>query len=490
MVRQTGRKFPVSNPVEPRLTWRQRLARLFRALSGLTQTEFGERTGIDPILIDRHEQGKAEPKLDTLRRQAQGADLTVQEGEEILRYAGMLRRQRRRAGLGSTELFEDLESLGSRVHERLLRLPLAGRPPRAEDREKAEELWAQVKDLPEDQQLAIVRVGREFQNWALAVRCCDESVTQASRQLERAASLARLAQEIAERVPGPEGWRDRIWGYSAAHASNVSRVAGDLVLARAGLEEAKQRWLAGSDPEGLLDPGRLLDLEASQCRDERDFDQAISLLDDAFEVSHCQGRILIKKGSTLAVMGEYERALATFLQAEPLVERQGDPRQQYMLRFNTAVCYTHLDRFTEAAGLLRQVHEAVEERDDKNEACRVTWLAGRIAAGQGRAEEARSLLGQARQGFAAREMWYDMALADLEIAPLLLAGNRTAEVQELARELVAAFEARNVHREALAALRLFQEAAEQEEATAELARRVLRYLFRARFDEGLRFNGS
>ena len=83
-----------------------------------------------------------------------------------------------------------------------------------------------------------------------------------------------------------------------------------------------------------------------------------------------------------------------------------------------------------------------------------------------------------------------MALADLEIAILWLAGNRTAEVQAMARELVAVFEAKGVHREALAALRLFQEAADCEEATAELARQVLRYLFRARYDEGLRFNGS
>ena len=44
-----------------------------------------------------------------------------------------------------------------------------------------------------------------------------------------------------------------------------------------------------------------------------------------------------------------------------------------------------------------------------------------------------------------------------------------------------------MHREALAALQLFQEAAERDEATAELARRVLGYLFRARYDQGLRF---
>jgi hypothetical protein len=40
----------------------------------------------------------------------------------------------------------------------------------------------------------------------------------------------------------------------------------------------------------------------------------------------------------------------------------------------------------------------------------------------------------------------------------------------------------------MAALRLFQEAAERETATTELARRVLGFLYRARYDQGLRFN--
>ena len=43
------------------------------------------------------------------------------------------------------------------------------------------------------------------------------------------------------------------------------------------------------------------------------------------------------------------------------------------------------------------------------------------------------------------------------------------------------------HREALAALGLFHQAAERQEATAELARDVLRFLFRARHDPALRF---
>ena len=84
-------------------------------------------------------------------------------------------------------------------------------------------------------------------------------------------------------------------------------------------------------------------------------------------------------------------------------------------------------------------------------------------------------------------MGFDVALALLEIAVLLLDLGRTAEVKALAPDLARLFSAQGIHREALAALRVFRRAVEKDEATAALARRVLGFLFRARYDEGLRF---
>jgi hypothetical protein len=128
------------------------------------------------------------------------------------------------------------------------------------------------------------------------------------------------------------------------------------------------------------------------------------------------------------------------------------------------------------------------ESGDEIALIRATWLQGRIAAGLGRSWEARQLLEQARRDFSARGMSYDIALALLEEAALLLDQGRTAEVKALARELSEVFAAKGVHLEALKALQLFQEAAEAESATAGLARSVLSYLFRARHDPTLRFN--
>jgi hypothetical protein len=186
-------------------------------------------------------------------------------------------------------------------------------------------------------------------------------------------------------------------------------------------------------------------------------------------------------------MGEYERAIEALLEAEALPEVQMDPRLRNILHCNLAFNFSHAGRFAEAAELAQQVREVAGEMGDAIGLLRATWLDGRIAAGLGRTGEARGLLAQARREFAARNMGYDVALALMEEAVLLLDQGRTAEVKALTRDLPAIWGAEEVHREALAALRLFREAAEREAATAELARQVLCYLFRARHDEGFRF---
>jgi tetratricopeptide (TPR) repeat protein len=169
--------------------------------------------------------------------------------------------------------------------------------------------------------LVMVEDAEELQTWNLCVRVCVASVEAASRDVEAAAEWAQLGQEIAARVRAPEGFRNRLQGYALGHAANVLRVSGKLKEADATLEEAKRLWHSGADPAAVLDPGRLLDLEASLRRDQRRLDEALARLDEAAAVGRCPERVLIKKGITLEKMGEYEQAVETLLRAEPLVER-------------------------------------------------------------------------------------------------------------------------------------------------------------------------
>src|SRR5438105_2001910 len=77
------------------------------------------------------------------------------------------------------------------------------------------------------------------------------------------------------------------------------------------------------------------------------------------------------------------------------------------------------------------------------------------------ADEVIPALEEVRQWFAAKDNPYDTALATLELATLYLEEEHTAKVKELVREMSPIFEEQKIHREALAALILFRDAALQ-----------------------------
>lgn len=357
-------------------------------------------------------------------------------------------------------------------------------------RRRAGELLEMLRGLPEGSRSAVVKVVEEYQSWALCELVCDESVREASRNLEAAASWARLAEEIAATVRGPEGWRRSVLGYAKGHGANVLKVVGELEAADVMIEEAKRLWKAGADPEQVLDPGRLLDLEASLRRDQTRFPEALAVLELAVPVSRFPERPLLLRATTYEAMGDYGRAIEALFQIVPLMDQQAEPRQRYVLLFNLATNFCHIRRYDEAYQLVEKIRPLLIAQNDKIDLLRLTWLEGRIAAGLGRPRDSLRALGEARRGFAEEKMSYDNALALLEESVLLLEDGQTAEVKNLAQELAEVFESNGIHREALVALRLFHEAAEREQATAELARRILAFLFRARHDQGLRFTDS
>jgi tetratricopeptide (TPR) repeat protein len=448
-----------------------------------------EATGIDRATIQHYESGRFPLPEEHLERLAVPSGLTVAAGEEVLELADTLRQPRVRQGRGAEDLIAELGETRRvrRAWQQLLRMRLPARPPCPADRVQARELLSLLKELDEDQRLGAVQAAEQLHTWAFCIEAAEESRRAASRDVQEAAAWARLASEAVKRAQDDAAFLRKIQGALTAIEGNVLRVEGRIKAARSAFGPAQELWDTGSDPWQLLDPALLLDLEASLCRAERKFDAALDRLDRALKVGHYPERYLIKKGFTLEVMGEYERAVEALLKAAPRLDRQRTPRLWYQQRFNLAVNYTHLQRHSEAAGLLEGVREAVLEVGDEIFLIRLKWLEGRLAAGLGQREEALRLLGEAQQQFADRKMWYDVALALLEVTVLLLDEGRTAEVKELTPALAKVFESQDIHREALAALQLFQDAAEREEATAAFARKVLRFLFRARHDEEVRF---
>jgi tetratricopeptide (TPR) repeat protein len=268
------------------------------------------------------------------------------------------------------------------------------------------------------------------------------------------------------------------------------RARGDHQPAELELEVAyRLRVASGEEFARLFNPARLLGFESSLRRDQRRFDQALGLLEAALaeDRGDLRSHLLINKAKLLIDMGDLEAALAGLENAEPQLLAGGAPRLSFAAHSNRAYCLSLLERHDEAAHWLAEARRLAGPHAAALERLRLDWVAGRVAAGTGRTAEGIAALERVRREFAARGMAYDAALAALELASLYLEQGETSRVKALVREMLPAFQSRDIHREALAALRLFRQAAEQARATAELAREVARFLHRARHNPELRF---
>ena len=202
---------------------------------------------------------------------------------------------------------------------------------------------------------------------------------------------------------------------------------------------------------------------------------------------HLAGRALLKKAYTYDQMGEPGRALVVLQEASPLVDAARDPRLLLCLRHNVVWSLTTLGRYQEARELLPEVEALSREIGNALDLARLRWAEARIAAGLGGTARAEEMFQEVRRALLGQGIGYDAALVSLELAALYARQGRTAEMKELAGEMLSIFQAADVHREALAALAVFQQAAAREAATLELVEEVAAFLERARHDLGLRF---
>ena len=341
---------------------------------------------------------------------------------------------------------------------------------------EAEEVFQRLVKLTGKERRGLIEVFPDYWTWALALRFSEGSLRKAAHKPEEALELAELALSIAERIPGEESWRSRLMGFCWAHVANARRVANDHAGADDAFAHTWELWRAGTDAEGLLPEWRLFDLEASLRRAERRFAEALELLDRAR--AGCGGdplaigRILLKKERAFNQMEDFEAALVVLTEASPFVEASRDCRLLFALRFNMVDDLCHLERFAEAAALLPEVREMAVQQANELDLLRVMWLTAKADAGQGQIEESLAGLEQVCREFTARELPYDAALASLDLAVLYLKGNRTAEVRDLAMAMGRIFKMKGMDREALASFSLFCDAARQEIATVELAKRI------------------
>jgi tetratricopeptide (TPR) repeat protein len=365
----------------------------------------------------------------------------------------------------------------------------------ARSRAEAPRLLAEILPLDPEGRLARLHSDQRFVSWGLCELLIRTSCQTAPEQPTEAFHLADLAVHVADRISDSDLFEDR-WVYQLrslawAALGNALRVQGDLKGAELSFDSADSWWAAGTvDTEDALGYEPVLgDLRASLRITQRRFPEAIQLLDAATEAfltgehqdPHLAGRSLIKKALLLIEKGDTEPAIQALKKANGLIDPEREPRLLLCVHHNLVhTLSSAVGQFQEAADLLPKLRELAAIHGSAKDRLRLEWVEGRTAAGLGDHERARPLLTKVRQTFLDEGNAFDAALASLDLSISYLAEGKTAEVRELADEMVTVFRDLDVAREPLAALLLFQEAARRETATTELAREVAASLTRAR----------
>ncbi len=336
----------------------------------------------------------------------------------------------------------------------------------------------------------------EYQHWGLAFVLCADSEAAAPRKPSRALELAELALLVARNfaldVPGSEGFRSRLEGWCTGFVANAHKVAGgDLPGVEKTFACAWSLWRAGDDPAGLLSEAYLLDMEASLRRAQRLLPLALQLHEDALKLARPEevGIILLNQAVTRKESGDPEGALRSLEQAALVIDGERQPRLRCVLLFNRASSLILLGRAKEAVPLVEEVWRLAERLRNETDLIKTLWLDGKCLAGLGRREEALIKLEQVRHELEKREHPFDYGLASLDVALLHREEGRFPKIKALAAEMLGIFKAQEVHREAIAAVILFQEAAGNERVTLELIRQLQDYLEKARNNPQLRFEG-
>lgn len=338
----------------------------------------------------------------------------------------------------------------------------------------------------------VERARNRFRSAGLARLLVGESRKRVHEDPDEAFHLAALARLIAHRNPRMPQAFDLI-ALATAHMANACRAGNDRRQAEEHFGHARYviTHHGVTDTEILA---RIDHLEGSLRMDQRQFEKAEELLTRAAMLYRVSGdkvetaRVLITLGGLYFFQEELAPAIEVTTAALKGLRDSYEPRLYLCARFNLSRFLVEDGQYHEALEMLAVDEDLYREFPEAWTQLRLSWLRGKIASGLGRLEEAERILLEVRDGFVAQGIGYDAAMVAIEdLALLYLREGRAADVKRLAEEIYPIFQSQDVHREAVAALMLFQEAARQEQLTVKAVRDLVRYLKEARSDPSLRF---
>lgn len=364
----------------------------------------------------------------------------------------------------------------------------------AREREALQALTALFAESPVGERTSRALENEAFHSWAFCEWLIETSRELSQLDSSQAEEQTRLAVDIADRleplrygVPLIQDLRARAkvsLGEALRHRPNLWSADEALSQAEALLEEGTG---------DTLETGYLLEARACLRRDQQRLVEAHRLADEAIAIYrryrelHLLGRAFVEKGKTYATAHDLEAAIHWLRKGLGLLDPARGRRFELGARLCLMLCLLESDRAQEAGFLLRASRSELKPHDGERLGLQFLWLEGRIQQSLGELEEAESSLTEARRGFVDRGLGFDAAGVSLDLAGLYAAQRRVAEMRRVAEEMLPILRSQDLHREAIAALIVFQQAVRMERASTDFLRAIRYYLERARKDHRLRF---
>lgn len=356
----------------------------------------------------------------------------------------------------------------------------------------AERDFAELLALPVGARPArVARSRSRFRGPHLVLRLLEASREVLRKDGEAAYHLAALALSIADR----SSHSFDLHVLAAAAMGNACRTQGDLRTADRHFEYVRF-LLHTQDVTNFLVLAEVDDLEGSLRKDQRLFDQAEDLLGRSLALYRLAGReersakVMLILADVYFYRGDATQAISTLKLALRQIRPEVEIHDYLCARHNLASYLTFAGRPEEASELLEEDADLFASFGGQLDLIRRGWLGGLIAEGLGDLKAAEASLLAARDQFLDRNLGYDAAMVSMDLAALYLRAGRTGEVCALAEGMIPIFQAQDVHREALAALALFQEAARREAVTLSFVERLATYLRLATADREFKFRGG
>jgi tetratricopeptide (TPR) repeat protein len=337
----------------------------------------------------------------------------------------------------------------------------------------------------------VKRSNTRFRSLALVRLLLEESRRHVPADLRSAYELAVTAQAVVSHAPAGPGVTD-LHAKAAAAVGNALRGLGDLAGAESRFALARHLITYGGVTDALV-YAEVDWLEGILRRDQRRFEESEELLGRSVALYRLGGKEqaalypLVALGLLSFERQDYREAKEIFRAVLRTLDPAAEPRLYYYAHHNLANALCEEGDYAAAAELVAAGRTLYEGFSDRYTQSRLAWLEGKIAAGMEHLEEAERAFLALRAYFLSEGIGYDAAMVSLDLALVYLRQGRAAELRQLAEELQPVFAAEDLHREAGAALLLFEEALREERVTEKLVEELSVYLKRARSNPELRF---